>query len=353
MGDYPKLKSEFDKTDMFGLISTMPDNLIDGMRIARDADLGHLETETYHSLVISGMGGSAIGGDLAKSLLIESAPIPIFVQRHYNLPGFVNKRSLVICSSYSGNTEETLSAYRKALSTGANLLVITSGGELASRAKADHVPSVIIPSGIPAPRAALGYSLAPLLVILFRLGLCPPPFEEIEDAASAMRTKLKHYQPENNDNPAISLAEEIHGKIPVIYAAQDNFDAVATRFKGQICENAECLAFANVFPEFNHNELVGWGELYEFSENLMTIIMRDQDDHPRIKARMDIIAGILREKGVNVHELSTFAGDKLTRILLTIQFADFVSYYLALLNQLDPTPVKPIDDMKSKLAKIK
>ena len=353
MDDIPALKARLDSRDMYGLIAAMPDHLAEGMRIAREADLGRLETETFHSLVIAGMGGSAIGGEIARSFLSKDIPIPFVVQRHYQLPGFVNRKSLVICSSYSGNTEETISAYDDALTRGANILIITSGGELADRAIADHIPVVAIPRGIPAPRAALGYSLAPLLIVLFRLGLCQPLFEEIEVAAMAMKASLPKYAPEKRGNSALSLAREIHGTIPVIYAAQDTLDAVAVRFKGQICENAECLAFANVFPEFNHNELVGWGELYGLEGKISSLIIRDIQDHPRIKARMNIVADYLRNKGRRVIEIQAERKPDLTRILLLVQLADFTSYYLALLNRVDPTPVAAIDEMKSKLSRIR
>ncbi|MEE9554841.1 MAG: bifunctional phosphoglucose/phosphomannose isomerase [candidate division Zixibacteria bacterium] len=353
MDNIVALKNSLDKSDMFGNIAAMPDHLLEGARLGRDADLGNLKSGTFHSLVIAGMGGSAIGGEVARSYLSEDITIPFLVQRHYNLPGFVNKKSLVICSSYSGNTEETLSAYHDAHSRGANLLVITSGGELAERAETDHVPLVTIPGGIPAPRAAFGYSLAPLLTIIFRLGLCPSPFKEIEEAAAVMKSRLPGYAADNDDNPALSLARELYSTIPIIYAGQDRLDAVATRFKGQICENAKCLAFANVFPEFNHNELVGWGELYCLEDKITALIINDDDDHPRIKARAKIVGDYLKSIGKRVITIPNERISGLSGIMLMIQLADFVSYYLALLNDVDPTPVVAIDFLKKRMSDIK
>ena len=353
MDDIVLLKKRLDSGDMAGYISAMPDHLLEGAQIAREADLGGLETETFHTLVIAGMGGSAIGGEIARSYLSEEIPIPFLVQRHYRLPGFVNKKSLVICSSYSGNTEETVAAYRHALSRGANILVITSGGELAQRAAADKIPLVLIPKGIPSPRAALGYSLAPLLTILFRLGLCTAPFEEIEEAASLMRNRLPGYTPDSDKNKALEMARLLHGTIPVIYASQDHLDAVATRFKGQICENAECLAFSNVFPEFNHNELVGWGELYGLEEKISAVIISDDGDHNRIKARMKIVGDYLESKGRRVLRIQAEKVSELAKITLLVQLGDFTSYYLALLSGVDPTPVKAIDYLKNKMSEIK
>ncbi len=343
------LKKQLDSTDMYGKISSMPEHLEHGVSIGREAKLHGMEVETFRYLVVAGMGGSAIGGDLVKSYLSSSIQIPFAVQRHYALPNFVNKHTIVICSSYSGNTEETLAAYDDALSRGAKIIAITTGGTLARKAAADKMPVVTIPSGL-APRAALGYSFAPLITIISRLGLCDNADNDIRLAAAAMRGELAAYSPDAEDNPALKLAEQLHGSIPIIYGSQDHFDAVATRFKGQICENSKCLAFANIFPEFNHNELVGWGELYEFKDKLSVLMLRDREDHARNKARMDIVKVYLREKGVDVIEIPTGAGGYLERIFRTIQFVDFASYYLGLLNGVDPTPVKVIDYLKTKLS---
>ena len=353
MDDIIELKKKLDGGDMAGLISAMPAHLLDGMRIAKEADLGGLETEAFHALILAGMGGSAIGGDIARSYLSREIPIPFVVQRHYRLPGYVNKRSLVICSSYSGNTEETVSAYREAEARGANILVITSGGELAQRAAADNIPSLIVPGGIPAPRAALGYSIAPLLTILFRLGLCLEPYEEIQEASLMMKQRLPTYATAGESNRALELAKYLHGTMPLIYAAQDHLDAVAVRFKGQICENAECLAFANFFPEFNHNELVGWGKLHGLEDKLSAVVISDEDDHSRIRARMRIVAESLEQEGRRVVRIQAERVAEFAKMMLLIQLADFTSYYLALLNGVDPTPVKAIDYLKEKLSKIK
>lgn len=352
MDDIISLKNRLDSSDMFGKISALPENLLKGMELAKNANLGVLETQTFHSLVIAGMGGSAIGGEIAASYLAGEMPIPIVVQRHYQLPGFVNKRSLVICSSYSGNTEEALSAYDDGLSRGANMLAITSGGELSARAAADHVPAVIIPGGLP-PRAALGYSFAALMVSLYRLGISDPPFEEIEEAALFVKNRTGRYAPEKEDNPALALARRLQDKIAVIYAAKDSLDAVASRFKCQICENAETLAFSNSFPEFNHNELVGWGRNNVIMEKFIALIITDTVEFPRIKSRCEIVGDYLREKGHEVVEITAENAPDLARIFLLIQLADFTSYYLALLDGVDPTPVVPIDILKKKLSEIK
>jgi glucose/mannose-6-phosphate isomerase len=351
MDDIAGLIERLDTQGMLGNIIAMADHLEEGVSIGQNVELREIESETFNAVVLSGMGGSAIAGDIVRSYLSGKIQIPFLVQRHYRLPEFVNRKTLVICSSYSGNTEETLSAYDDAISKGAKLIVMTTGGELNAKAGADKVPVARIPNGLP-PRAALGYSFAPLLTIISRLGLCDPPADDIHRAAAAMRDRLKQCLPESENNACLDLAKKIHGTIPVIYAEQDHLDAVAWRFKGQISENAGCLAFVSVFPESNHNELVGWDELYGLDKKLTIIMLRDSQDHRRIRARMDIVSQYLEAKGYKVVNLKVENGEGLTKIFLWIQYVDFVSYYLALLNGVNPTPVEPIDYLKEKLSKI-
>jgi glucose/mannose-6-phosphate isomerase len=349
MADILALKEMLDKGDMYGLIKAMPQHLEEGLKLGRDADLMGLEQETFHSVVVAGMGGSAIAGDIARSYLYRQIQIPFVVCRYYRLPAFVNRKALVICCSYSGNTEETLSAYDDAIVTGAHIIAITSGGKLAHKAVSDGVPIVKIKGGLP-PRAALGYSIAPLLIIMERLGLCEEQSEALSQTASLLKNWALLYDPADDKNPALALAQQIYGTIPVIYSGYERLDAVATRFKGQLSENAEILAFANVFPEQNHNELVGWHKLYDLDKKFTVIILKDSQEHKRIKARMEIVMQYLRDKGIKVLLLENLAGQDLDRIFYFIQYLDFTSYYLALLNGVDPTPVNAIDYLKEKLA---
>jgi glucose/mannose-6-phosphate isomerase len=351
MEDIHRLKDRFDSRDMHGMITAMASHLEEGMTIGKNVSLDALEEETFHSIVVAGMGGSAIAGDISRGYLLESIQIPFLVCRHYKLPGFVNKRTLVICSSYSGNTEETLSAYDDAMGRGAKVIALTTGGELGKKARADRVPNVRVKSGLP-PRAALGYSFSPLLVIFSRLGLCEPPDDEIKQTVTSMKKWARRYELDAANNPALALARDIYGRIPVIYAGCGRFDAVATRFKGQISENAECLAFANIFPEFNHNELVGWNKLYGLDDKHLVMILRDSGDHARIKARMDIVTEYLQSKGIKTQTIETAPGLDLERIFYLVQLVDFTSYFLALLNEVDPYPVAAIDFLKERLSAI-
>jgi glucose/mannose-6-phosphate isomerase len=346
-----QLRSKLDSKDMFGMIAAMPDHLEEGMAVGLAVDLRNLEQEAFNSIVVAGMGGSAIAGDIVRSYLLDQMQVPLWVTRHYKLPAFVNKRSLVICSSYSGNTEETLSAYDYALESGAKVIAISTGGRLASKAESDDIPIIRIKGGLQ-PRAALGYSLAPLLMILTRLGLCQNQCEEISRVAGSMRGRLRSYNPDSENNQALELARKIHRSIPLIYAGYDRFDTVALRFKCQINENAETPAFANVFPEFNHNELVGFHKLHDLQKGFTVIIMRDGHDHGRIKARMDIVEQYLKDVGTKVITIESQAGTDLERIFYFIQYLDFTSYYLALLNGIDPYPVAAIDHLKERLSRV-
>jgi glucose/mannose-6-phosphate isomerase len=351
MSNFISLKKEYDTQGMYEKIVGFPAQMNEGWEIGKLAEMPDLNISAIKAIVVCGLGGSAIGGDLVRTFLAYRIGIPFHVCRNYLLPRFVDSSTLCILASYSGNTEETLSAYDQARAKGARIFVITSGGELKERALADGYAVITIPPGYP-PRAALGYSFMPMLVTLSRLGFVDDLNPEIEAAIAFLEKNRENYLIENAENPAITTAQKLEGKIPLIYAGQDHIDAVAVRFKGQICENSKQLAFFNFFPEFNHNELVGWGIVEPFKDRLFAIILKDQDDHQRVSLRMNIVADIIRQKGVEVLQFESSGPNLLARMFSIIQFGDFVSLYLALLNKIDPTPVKVIDFLKKELAKI-
>jgi glucose/mannose-6-phosphate isomerase len=259
---------------------------------------------------------------------------------------------LVFVSSYSGNTEETLSAYDGAKKRGAKIIAISSDGKVKEKALQDEITYVNIPKGFP-PRAALGYSFVPILAMLERLGFVRGEKDQIRKTKEFLSSNRSKYRMELGveENFAKRIAWELHKKLPIIYAGNDHFDAVSTRWKGQVCENAKMLAFNNVFPEFNHNELVGWKILSGYRDHLIVVILKDRDDHPRIKRRMEIVKGIIEKEGVKVIEVESCGETLLSRMFSLIQLGDFASFYLAILNKEDPTPVKVIDFLKNELAK--
>lgn len=351
MENIQELKSRLDTRDMYGMIVDMARHLEDGLALGLEVDLQGLEEETFQTVVLAGMGGSAIGGDIVESYLRGQMAIPLRVCRHYRLPGFVNKKALVICSSYSGNTEETLAAFDDAVIRGAKIIVLSSGGKLQDKARAAEIPIVSITAGLP-PRAALGYSVASLLVILWRLGLCDDQCDELRGSVASLRKWAPAYVPEYADNPALDLARQIQGSIPVIYSGYDKFDAVAGRFRTQANENAKTLAFSNVFPELSHNEIIGWDALSRLDGRFTVVILKDTQDHRRLKVRMEIVARYLKNKGIKVVVLESKPGTDLERIFYFVQLLDFTCYYLALLNGVDPFPITAIESLKDELSKI-
>jgi glucose/mannose-6-phosphate isomerase len=286
-----------------------------------------------------------------RSYILDSAPTPLFVNRGYTLPAFVGSRSLVIVSSYSGDTEETISAYRDARKKGAKIVVITSGGRLRKMAGSDNFPVLAIPGGLP-PRAALGYSSITLLILLSKAGIVGDQSRHIDEAIAVM-SRLKDgsigFNVRQKKNAAKEIAATLYSKYPVIYGAQDRIDAVVTRWRGQLAENAKTLGSSHFFPEMNHNEIVGWDNPAALLKKFAVVILRDKGDHPRVAKRMDITESILRARCANLTEVRSSGKGLLARIFSLVYTGDFVSFYLAILNKRDPTPVERIKYLKDRL----
>ena len=344
---------KYDESSMLELIESFPQQCQDAKCIGGEFELPQEFRRFYKNIVFTGLGGSAIGADLVRSYVADDAQIPVLVNRNYALPNFVTEDTLVIVSSYSGNTEETLSAYHEAVSRGSNIIVITSGGKLEKAAKKDDFPCLMIPEGFP-PRCALGYSFFPLLIVLSKVGVIKDQAGSIDDAIRNLR-KLKDskvgYKIPRKYNPAKTMAAEILGKFPVIYGNSDHIDAVVTRWRGQLAENSKTLSSGQLFPEMNHNEIAGWENPKEVLKECVAIILRDSADHPRISRRMDVTRGLLRRDNVKVLEVSSSGKELLARMFSLVYIGDFVSFYLAILNGIDPTPVDKITMIKKKLAK--
>jgi glucose/mannose-6-phosphate isomerase len=304
-----------------------------------------------NNVVVSGMGGSAIGGDVVRAALGKTMRIPMLVNRDYGLPSFADASSLIFACSYSGNTEETLSAYRDALSSNANVVCITSGGELSDRAESDGFPWIKIPSGLP-PRAALGYSSVVLLGALQALRLIPDMSEALRETHRLLVDLADRYAPEipEHENEAKLLARLLHGKVVAVYASSGILGAAAVRWRGQIEENAKTLAFHHVLPEMNHNELVGWENPERVLKHVGVVLLRDREDHPQVQRRFEFTRDLVKDKAGMVQEAWTQGNSLLARIFSVIYFGDFLSLYLAYLNSADPTPVSVIDRLKLKLS---
>ena len=349
--DTPAKWEARDPDDMYGRILRFPEQVAEAIDIGKAAKLGELTRAKFRNVVVAGLGGSAIGGDLVRSYAAEWLKVPMMVVRDYVLPNFVGPDTLVLASSYSGNTEETLSAYAQAHAQKARILTFTTGGKLAERAHEDGHPVIELPGGF-MPRAALGYSFFPMLTALGKLKLIPDPARAMDETYNLLEERAMLYAKSTPqvENAAKQTAVAWHKHVPVIYAGTVRFDAVAVRIKGQIAENAKQLATANVFPEFNHNELVGYGKVEHIASRLAVCIIRDTGDHRRTGFRMAIVRKMIADLNIDVCEVESTGKDPLARMFSVIQWGDFASFYLAMLNDVDPTPVEAIDHLKRELA---
>ncbi len=341
-----------DPDGMLDTLAGLPGQCEKALTICQDAALPRLPGE-LRQVVMAGMGGSAIGGDLLRVVVAGQARIPFAVCRDYLLPAYVDRHTLVFLTSYSGNTEETLSDYRLAGERGAERIAVTTGGRLAELASSDGVPVVRVPpQGLP-PRSTIGYLFLVPLVILERLGVIGQQ-EGYGELLAVLRSQREELGPSSpvSRNRAKGLALRLHGKIPVIYGASGTTEVVATRWKGQCNENAKCLAYWNVYPELNHNELVGFEAPPDLLRSLFLVHLRDATDHPRIQARMEIVKRLLAERTGGLAEFSGQGETLLARLFSLIYLGDFASVYLALLYDINPKPVPVIDYLKQELGKI-
>jgi len=301
--------------------------------------------------VILGMGGSAIGGDLVKSLVLSEAKIPVIVHRDYGLPAFVDDRTLLIASSYSGNTEETLSGFEPALKTKAKKLAMTTGGKLQKIAEANDIP--VFKIGYQAqPRAALGFSFLPTLGVLQKLGFLKDKSSDVGETVQVLEKMSAKLDEKStlNANPAKKLAQRLYGCLPVIYGAGIAAEA-AHRWKTQLNENGKAWAFYEVFPELNHNATVGYPLPKEIASKVMVVLLRSPTFNARIKLRYDVTCELLKQAGVAYEFVDSEGKSLLSQMMSLVMMGDFTSYYLAILYKVDPSPVKVISYLKDRLEK--
>ena len=302
-------------------------------------------------LVVLGMGGSAIGGDLVRTLVQAEAKIPVIVHRDYGLPAFVNGKTLLIASSYSGNTEETLSGFEAALKTGAKKIVMTTSGKLEEMAKANNIPVFKIEYKAQ-PRAALGFSFIPTLGLLQKLGFIKDKSADVAEAVQVLErlsVKLDEESPVKS-NPAKQLAQRLYGCLPVVYGAGIAAEA-AHRWKTQLNENSKAWAFYEVFPELNHNATVGFPLPKDIASKVRVILLRSSTFNERIKLCYDVTCELLKQSGVAYEFVDGEGQSALSQMVSLVSFGDYVSYYLAILYKIDPSLVKVIDYLKDRLAK--
>jgi glucose/mannose-6-phosphate isomerase len=302
------------------------------------------------SVVIAGMGGSAIGGDIVRRLALAESKVPVFVHRDYGLPAFVDENGLVIASSYSGNTEETLSAFTKSLGTGAKKLAITSGGKLKQLAEKQGIPVFVIDYQAP-PRAAFPHSFVPLMGIFQKLGLLGDKSADLQEAVDILK-KLSRELVETRplaSNPAKQVATKLRGRIAVIYGAE-MLSEVAGRWKGEFNENSKAWAFFESFPELNHNAVVGYEFPVEAKERILVFMLRSSSLRPRNLLRYEITAKLLAKAGIAYEFVEARGKSALAEVLSLVHLGDYASFYLAILNEVDSTSTDAINLVKQYLA---
>jgi glucose/mannose-6-phosphate isomerase len=335
-----------DLSDQIGTILSLPEHLRDALWRVESAIMN--EWDTPGGLVVAGMGGSAIGGALARAALGDHASRPIFVTRAYGLPPWTTPETTVLCASYSGNTEETLACYESASALGAQRVVVTTGGRLAELARADRVPVIPLPGGFQ-PRAAVAYMTVAALEVAALCGVGPRLTSEIDVAASHAEQLVAEWGPDSaEDSLAKEIAGALLGSAPVI-AGAGLTAPIAYRWKTQINENAKLPCFAHELPELDHNEIVGWEGAQDVGR-FAAVFLDDSDAHPRVKARMELTRKLIADNATASLLVETRGQTTIERVFSLVLLGDLVSLYLAVLRGVDPGPVEVLERLKAELA---
>ncbi|HQQ93676.1 MAG TPA: bifunctional phosphoglucose/phosphomannose isomerase [Bacteroidia bacterium] len=322
------------------LVRTFPKQLAEASGIASRAILS--EPRPVSNVLISGLGGSGIGGSILTELVNHSCPVPILINKDYHLPAFVNSSTLLIISSYSGNTEETLSAMQQGMRQKARIVCISSGGKVLELAKQHQFDFIEIPGGFP-PRSCLGYSLVQLIKILVHYGLAGASlFNDLEKCIQLLSSESDSIISE-----ARNVAAKLLHKLPVIYSL-GSCEGTAVRFRQQINENSKMLCWHHSFPEMNHNELVGWTERHE---NIAVLTFRTSFDYERTVKRYEICKPIFEKYASSVTDLQAKGESRLEQFLYLVHLGDWISCFIAELKGIDPVEVNVITRLKDELAK--
>ncbi len=324
---------------MIEIIDDLPQQIEEAIELGSSVDY---EFKGIKNICVGGMGGSSIGGELLQNMSARYSKIPFFVVRDYNLPRFVNSKTLVIIVSYSGNTEETLSLMDQ-VHKKAKVLCVSSNGVVADRAKEEKIPLISIPKGYP-PRGAIAYLFFPVLEVLRKSDLLKVKKEDIDEVIDVLSENME---------TAKVWAEEVSGrlkeKFPFIYSIYD-FSGVARRWCTQINENSKSLAHFAVFSELNHNEIVGWENPKEILKRIFIFILRDREETEKVKKRIEITSELIEEFAGEIMNVYSEGKSQLSKLFSLIQKGDYLSFYLARNYKVDPLPVKKIQELKRRLA---
>ncbi|MFN8037094.1 MAG: bifunctional phosphoglucose/phosphomannose isomerase [Acidimicrobiia bacterium] len=343
-------------TDSVGFLDAvqgLPEQLAAAHEAAGSLDpAGFPAADAIDNIVVLGMGGSGISGDVLAAVADCSLPVPVTVLKQYEVPKFVGPRTLAFATSYSGGTEETLAMARDALDAGAHLISVCTGGPLAALATERGGLHLACPEGY-MPRAALGALVAPVFVTLFRMGILPEAHAWLVKAAEQLARRRNQCRPtvEGTANPARELARRIDRTIPLIYGGGALGAVAASRWKADVNENAKAPAFWNAYPELDHNEICGWGQHGDVTRQVMTLVeLRHGFEHPQVARRFDITRELVSEALHDVLVVEAEGEGRLAQLLDLMYVGDWVSCYLALQNDVDPGPIDTIMQLKEAIA---
>jgi glucose/mannose-6-phosphate isomerase len=322
-------------------IAGFTNHIIDAMKIGEG--FSPKNKSEIRNVLVTGLGGSGIGGTIVAQICDNELKVPFAVSKDYFIPGFVNQHTLVIASSYSGNTEETLQALEAAQKKGALIVCVTSGGKVLEIAKKNNYDYILIPGGMP-PRSAFGYSATQLFYVLHQHGLIGNSF------VAQLKNTITLINAEESDimGHAASLAEKLTNKITAIYSTA-SYEGVGIRFRQQINENSKMLCWHHVFPEMNHNELVGWTTP---NDDIAVVFMRNKDDYSRTQKRMDLCRDIFKKHTPHVFDIWSKGESQLERSFYLLHYGDWISWYISEIRNIDCTEVKVIDYLKGELSKL-
>jgi len=351
---------KIDKSDALGLCVKTPNYCEEAIHLAKRIHIPRVVNVTkrisiqykqLEKIIIAGMGGSAIGGEILQDWLRDELRTPIEVCRDYTLPAYADEDTLVFAVSYSGNTEETLSAFIDAVKRRCMVISITSGGRLKSFSEKLQLPCVEIPKGL-APRTAVPYIFFPLPIFMEKIGVPLDIEENVRETKKVLEKLNEEIAPQipTAGNPSKTLALELRDTIPVIYGFRQ-YKAIARRMKDEFNENSKILGIHDVFPELNHNDVVGWEASEKITKQFSVILIRDKDEPPEIRHRIEATKMLTLHKARKVFEIHARGGGNLAKMFSVMYFGDLTSLYLAILLGIDPTPASSIDRLKMEMAK--
>jgi glucose/mannose-6-phosphate isomerase len=347
-GVLPGVGERVDTVGMWGLTAGLPEQVQAAQMLA--AGVGHLpDAADVDSVVVLGMGGSGIAGDVLTAIAAPELRVPVVAVKGYEAPAFVGPGTLCFAVSMSGGTEETIEAAGGAAAAGAHMVVLSSGGRLAELAAEWGAPWVPLPKNIPMPRAGIGAVAVPPLMILEQMGLLTGMTDRI--TAAVTQLKKRRDQLIAPENPALDLARRIDRTMPIIYGTGAVGGVAAVRWKNQVNENAKAPAFAHTHPELCHNEICGWGQHGDVTRQVLTLVqLRHDFEHPQVGRRVELVKEIVDEVVASVQEVRAEGDGVLAQLFDLVLFGDFASLHLAYEVGVDPGPIPVLDEIKRRLA---